>query len=181
MNMKWLKDFLKKMDKTRWLAVGLFGMLLLVIAVPVDDMQEKKQEEEVQKALSSKDLTQNDTQGFEKQLELKLEQMLSSMEGVGKVQVMITFRDQGNAVVEKDISRSSSSSEYERGQYQEETIYEESNGKQPYVSRLELPTVEGVFVIAQGADNSLVKKNIQEAVLALFPLEAHKIKIVKMQ
>ena len=178
--MKWLMDYLKKMDKTKWLIVGLFGLLLLVIAIPADNLQDKRQEQSVQRALMSQEIAENEVQQYEKQLEQKLEQALSRMDGVGKVQVIITFRDLGNAVVEKDISRSDGSSAYGEGQYQEETIYEESSGKQPYVSRKEVPSVEGVLVIAQGAGDSYVKKNIQEAMLALFPLEAHKIKIVKM-
>ena len=43
------------------------------------------------------------------------------------------------------------------------------------------PTVEGVIVIAQGGVNAVVKQNILEAVQALFPVEAHKIKIMKME
>ena len=178
--MKWLMDYLKKMDKTKWLILGLLGMLLLVIAVPVEDLQEKKQEQAAQEALSSQALAVGEPREYEKSLEQKLAQMLSKIEGVGSVQVMITFQDMGKAIVEKDISRSSGQASYTEGQYQEETIYEEVNGKQPYVSRQELPSVEGVLVVAQGAEDSMAKKSIQEAVMALFPIEAHKIKIVKM-
>ena len=42
------------------------------------------------------------------------------------------------------------------------------------------PQVEGVLVVAEGGDNSLVKQNILQSVMSLFPLEAHKITIVKM-
>ena len=40
-------------------------------------------------------------------------------------------------------------------------------------------TVEGV--VAQGATDPAVKKKIQDIVIALFPIEAHKIEIVKMK
>ena len=43
------------------------------------------------------------------------------------------------------------------------------------------PRVEGVIVIAEGGGNAQVKQNILEAVEALFPVEAHKIKIMKME
>jgi len=39
----------------------------------------------------------------------------------------------------------------------------------------------GVVVVAEGAQDSTVKKKIQDIVLALFPIEAHKIEIVKMK
>ena len=38
----------------------------------------------------------------------------------------------------------------------------------------------GVLVLAQGADSAVVKKDITDAVMALFGLEAHKIKVMKM-
>ncbi len=41
--------------------------------------------------------------------------------------------------------------------------------------------MEGVIVIAEGGGNSVVNAQITEAVLALFPIEAHKIKIMKMK
>jgi len=38
-----------------------------------------------------------------------------------------------------------------------------------------------VLVVAQGGGDSGIKRDILDAVMALFPIEAHKIKIVKMQ
>ena len=38
---------------------------------------------------------------YEKTLETRLAQILEGMEGVGNVQVMITFQDQGESVVER--------------------------------------------------------------------------------
>lgn len=41
--------------------------------------------------------------------------------------------------------------------------------------------ITGVLIAAQGADNSVTARNIQQAVMALFQVEAHKIKIMKMK
>jgi stage III sporulation protein AG len=38
-----------------------------------------------------------------------------------------------------------------------------------------------VLVVAQGGGDSKIKREISDAVMALFPIQAHKIKIVKMQ
>ena len=42
------------------------------------------------------------------------------------------------------------------------------------------PQVEGVAVSAEGGGNAKTVQNITEAIQALFGIEAHKIKIVKM-
>ena len=43
------------------------------------------------------------------------------------------------------------------------------------------PEIEGVLVIAQGAGDSAKAAEITEAVMALFGVEAHKIKVMKMK
>ncbi len=48
------------------------------------------------------------------------------------------------------------------------------------MAREVMPKVEGVLVVAQGGGDPKVAKNISDAVLALFPVEVHKIKVVKM-
>ncbi len=63
----------------------------------------------------------------------------------------------------------------------EETVYEESGGeKAPYVSKEILPEIEGVLVVAEGGDSPRIVSDISDAVKALFQVEAHRIKVVKM-
>ena len=63
----------------------------------------------------------------------------------------------------------------------ESSVYEsDGSTESPYISNELTPQVEGVLVVAQGGGNSMVKQNILQSVMALFPLEAHKITIVKM-
>ena len=42
------------------------------------------------------------------------------------------------------------------------------------------PVIEGVLVAAQGGDNLSVVENISEAAMVLFGVEAHKIKVMKL-
>ena len=42
--MKWFSSILKNMDKTRWLILGLGGILLLVIALPTDSRNSDRQD-----------------------------------------------------------------------------------------------------------------------------------------
>ena len=113
------------------------------------------------------------------------------MEGVGKVEVMITLKDEGERVVEKDLNQVGQESTEKNGdasrteqekQYQEETVFSQqsTDGGAPFVSREMRPNVEGVLVVAKGGGDPKIAKNISDAVLALFPVEVHKIKVVKM-
>jgi stage III sporulation protein AG len=64
---------------------------------------------------------------------------------------------------------------------QENTIYStEGSDSVPYVVMRMLPRVEGVLVVAEGAGNGTVNKSVTEMIQALFDVEVHKIKVVKM-
>ena len=179
----------KGIPKNQLLIGGLAGVLLLVIALPTE--QKKQQETELSQGKESGvEQPAANYSGYEKELERKLEEILTAMEGVGKVEVMITLQDNGEQVLEKDISRNSQEVTEEgevkrntyESHYQEETVFvkESGNEGQPFIAKESVPAVEGVLVVAEGGGNGKVAKNISDAVLALFPVEVHKIKVVKM-
>ena len=63
------------------------------------------------------------------------------------------------------------------------TIYtiDERGNSVPYVIKTIPPMVEGVVVIAQGADQIMVRQNIIEAIQVLFDIDMNKITVVKMK
>lgn len=187
-----MQDFMqkikeKKLKRSDWLILVLAGILILIIALPTDT-KEKKQAEKSKENISK----ENNTMGASKdEIERKLEDILEKIDGAGDVKVMITYQDSGTQVVEKDKNTSENSLEEsdstggvrstKEQQLQESTVYEEADaGNTPFVSKELLPKVEGILIVASGGDNQKVKQNISEAVLALFQVEAHRIKIVKM-
>lgn len=176
----------RKPEKSDFLILVLVGILLLVIALPVGNKEEKEQEEP---SVETADRAETQSASGE-ELERRLEDILSRIDGAGEVEVMITYKDSGTYVVEKDISSDSSTQEETDGvssrntkdtQSQQSTVYDQTeSGDTPFISQELTPRIEGILVVAQGGDNTAVKQNISEAVLALFPVEAHRIKIVKM-
>lgn len=187
-----MQDFMqkikeKKLKRSDWLILVLAGILILIIALPTDT-KGKKQAEEVKENISKEN---NTMEASKDEIEQKLEDILEKIDGAGEVKVMITYQDSGTQVVEKDKNTSANSVEEsdstggvrstKEQQLQESTVYEEADaGNTPFVSKELLPKVEGILIVASGGDNQKVKQNISEAVLALFQVEAHRIKIVKM-
>lgn len=185
--MKEWKNIFKSMEKFKkkenLFVLVLVGILLMVISLPTD----KEKNTMTEKVLET---TPKESNQVEK-LEHRLEQILGKVDGVGKVKVMITLKSNGEKIVEKDMENSentSSETDSQGGERKtvdysksESTVFvqTESGTSEPYVTKEMEPEIEGVLVIAQGGDKPSVAKNISEAVLALFPIDAHKIKVMK--
>lgn len=196
------------MGKDQFVICILVGILLIVIAVPSTEKTSRKAAEYglldnksdiIEENNGSEDDIGleiekiNSTEEYERYMENKLEQAISVMEGAGKVKVIVTVSASKELVVEKDmpVTRSNTVENDSEGgsrnvnelNSMEETVYDrKSDGtSSPYVVKTLQPLVEGVVVIAQGGDRPEVKKNITEAIVALFDIEPHKIKIVKMK
>lgn len=160
--------------KNKWLIVFLAGLLILVVSIPVSEPEEKMKTPKKTKEETFEEQNYADT------AEKKLEEAIGTMEGVGKVKVIVTLASSSEKVVEKDTERSEQKTEQTT---RETTVYEENSEREqiPYVSKEISPAIEGVVVIAEGGDKPVVVQNITEAVQALFSVESHKIKVVKMK
>lgn len=178
----------REMKREQWMICGLAGLLLLVIAAPVKQKEQKKTQEEIE-VQSQEQADDQIRQSYEKQLE----GVLSQVEGVGAVQVAVAMESTGKKQVEKDSPEdtSTSSEKGDSGTQRtsqtvntgETTVYEDTGdgGQIPYISSSTYPEIRGVIVVAQGGGNPVIVQQIQEAVMALFHVEAHEIKVLKMK
>lgn len=176
-----IKELVKKYfpQKNQWLIILLVGVLLVVIALPINDNKETLDTSE---SNTDTEVIESETENYEEKMERKLAKILQEIEGVGNVKVMITLKESTEKVVEKDVEESSRTEEGTVDQSSSEsTVYSDndSSGQEPYVSKEISPSVEGVLIIADGGDNSVVVQNITEAIQALFNVEMHKIKVIK--
>ena len=128
---------------------------------------------------------------YREELERELTAFLKSIDGVGDVKVMITLRTSRELVVEREErtqKRITSEADSSGGTrlVEEETqennaIYDTSSQeKTPYVVKTVYPKVEGVVVAASGVGTGRIRTDISETVQALFGLDAHKVKVLKL-
>lgn len=184
-----IRSFGKQRKKEQLLTAVLVVVILLLAFWPSaanHEKQEKQQTEEVQTQVQAEETNADER----KKLEDDLKRILLQVEGVGEVDVAVTMESTGRKLVEKDVPLSESSvdetgngtnSKKESKNSEEATVYlENADGtKAPYVIEETMPVVRGVLVVAQGADDPQVVAEIKEAAMALFHLEAHKIKVMK--
>ncbi|MBE5869272.1 MAG: stage III sporulation protein AG [Lachnospiraceae bacterium] len=190
-----LKGVLK--NKNNLIVIVLLGVLLLVIAIPVDKKEKVKENDQTSQNSAGGnpaggEAEQSEAEAYCAYMEEKLEKILSQVDGAGKVQVIISVKGTGERVVEKDhpVSRSGTQEKDSQGGNREvstvdsgeSTVFVTASGKsEPYLVQVLQPEVEGVVVLAQGAGTGSVSKDIAEMIQVLFGIEAHKVAIVKME
>lgn len=186
---------LKNMKKDQWLIVILAGVLIFVIALPTGNTKREKTSKSetgsAQQMVGKEYAEAEGEEDYETYLEKRLEEFLGKMEGVGKVQVMVTLEDNGEQILEKDEKESRTATEEGGGEtartateveLEYATIFVEENGnKTPYIIRVKNPKVAGVAVVCEGGGNSSVAQNISRTIGALFSIETHKIMVMKME
>ena len=192
--------------KEKFIIFALAGILLLIVCLPVKKTERKSGagsagilsgeqsaggESSAAVKTQSQEPSAEDT--YVQELERELEELLQCMEGAGRVKVMITLQSTGEEIVEKDrpASRSSVTEQDAAGgsrstndmNSEETTVFiTDADGRQiPYVRKKLQPAVAGVAVLAEGGGREQVRRNISEAIQALFGINANKIKIAKMK
>lgn len=197
------------MKKDNFIILILAGVLLFLIAIPMDKQKDSVDNEknilgETVNQLGTSETseetgeieqqwTRDELNSYSDYLEEKLEEKLSCMEGVGKVEVMVSLATSAEYVVEKDIPVTKNNTEEEDAAggsrsvaeftSEETTIFTtDAAGNQiPYVSKSILPQIQGVVVIAQGAGQENLNNQITVVIESLFGIEPHKIAVVKMK
>ena len=182
----------RKMKREQWIVCGLAGLLLLVIATPVKKTDSGENSDEKADRLDISGVEQQVTD-IRREYEQQLTEALYQLEGVGEVKVTVTLESTGKKIVEKDNPQDEqtssqkdsegSESNTQSSSTQETTVYAETeDGSQtPYISSETYPEIRGVLVVAKGGGDPVIVQQIQEAVMALFHVDAHKIKVLKMK
>lgn len=179
--------------KEKWMLFFLGGLLLAVIVFPggkknADSTEQEKQGEhpvtEVSHALTE---AETSITAYERYLSETLEEILSQIEGAGEVKAWVTLasgkeqvftmESEGEQSLLKEEDSVGGSRTEEKNSMNKSVVL--ANDGNPYVVKTLQPKVEGVLVVAEGADKSTVKKNISDAVEVLFGIDAHRIKVAK--
>ncbi|MDR1392267.1 MAG: hypothetical protein LBJ09_03660 [Clostridiales bacterium] len=116
-----------------------------------------------------------------KRFEDELSQILSKVKGVGKVDVKMSFKNTGQKVFEKDVSyiRDESQNERTKTEQSEKTVMEgQTSNQSPVISYERFPEIDGVLVVASGANDESIKLELKDAIKAIFGISFHRIKIM---
>ena len=194
------KELLKKSengkDKKKQIENIIVFIIILIITVLIinsmwssNDKGSKDNNQD-----SSKVLAQTTSVSIDEQndLETKLEDILGSIDGVGKVKVLIKYSESSTVVAmynettsestTKENDKNGGSKDVKETENKKEIVYTDEKGEnKPITEKVVMPVIEGAIITAQGAKDVNVKSSIVSAVEAKTGLAVHKIQVFEMR
>ena len=188
-----LKDKLKNLKKTEnliFLVIILVVTIIFINIILKDDTASSKDEENI--IDNTKILANESSDVTDNNLEKNLEKILSTIKGVGEVNVFINYSESSKTIAMYDEKTTISSTEENDSsggvrnttstETQKDVIFSDSNGgKKPVTEKVIMPVIEGAIITAKGASNASVRSNIINATQAATGLGIDKIQVFEMK
>ncbi len=179
----------KKIENLVFFLIVLIVTLIAINTIIDNDEETEENTNSLYKELAEETVSSSEnTVASTNELEERIENILETMSGVGKVNVLITYSQSSEiiAMYNENSSTSYTTEEDSEGgtRVQEEettnkeVVFTEENGESvPMTQTVINPKIEGVIVTAEGADDVNVKANIIAAVEAVTGVATHKIQV----
>lgn len=193
------KDLFKKKDeqtdqKRKIENIVVFIIILIITVLIINNILSKEDNNtnydsnKVLAGTSSEKEVSTETDHLEKELE----DILETINGVGKVKVLIKYSESSKIVAMYNETNSENKTEENTGdgetksttekETKKEIAYSDENGdSKPITERVVMPVIEGAIITAQGASDANIKSSIVSAVEAVTGLAVHKIQVFEME
>ncbi|SHH08874.1 stage III sporulation protein AG [Tepidibacter thalassicus] len=176
-------------DKKRIYSIVAIIIISMILLISISGIFEEKAQKNYPNAtLVKKEGNIKSSMTKEEILENRLEKILSKIEGVKSVEVMITLETNGeiepafNKVTSTETTQENDSAGGRRvvtTENKTETIVTKNNkqGNEPILLKSIEPKIRGVIVVADGAENIMVKERLFNAVKTVLQVSGHKIEV----
>ncbi|MDB8801895.1 stage III sporulation protein AG [Romboutsia sp. 1001216sp1] len=154
---------------------------IALIAMPSLSPKDNKEKEVVKK--NEPETTSSSNQ--EKNLESKLKEILSKIEGAGEVDIMITFESSEEIQPAYNSNSTTEKTEEKDTKGGERTITTSSDNKtiitsgsnEPIVLKTNEASIKGVIVVSSGASDPTVKETLYDAVQTALQVAGHQVEV----
>ncbi len=183
----------KKIENIVFLIIVLIITVVIINTIWKNDGTKKDTTKDTN-SLSSKILAENpnNENSYQTELETRLENILSTIKNVGKVNVLINYSESSTLVpIYNESTTTSSTEEGDSGggtrnttetESKKDVVFSESSGsKEPVTQKTVMPTIQGAIITAEGAKDVNVKTNIINAVGAVTGLSIDKIQVFETE
>ena len=173
--MIYLKEKLKSLSENqkKALLIVICGVSLLFLVISEASVDKTE--------VSPTDNTRISAQEYIESTEKQLENILSQVQGAGRVHVMITLESCYENVYAGSYSSKSKNSgaDISSDVAEDLVIVKNNDGENGVIVKVYEPVIKGVAVVCEGADSVKVRSSITETVCALFNISSAKVSVTK--
>lgn len=194
---KMIDDFFKNKNISMLIAiVVIITFLLLALNVITPSKGDSNREVSTSSGSESENLNDKSDETkvndeYEREQKEQLISILKKMDGVGSVDVMISFEsgekkvpaydeDTQTSVTEETDSEGGKRVNEQKNDGSKVVMTTRDEGNEPFILQTYKPKVISVFVVAEGAENSKTKYEIQKVVSNLYNLSIDKVNVYSM-
>lgn len=194
---KIIEDSLKNKNISKLVAIVIAVIVLLLALNVLKPSGNTNKEVYTSGIVDDKDLNDtsyksNATEKYELEQKEELISILKKMHGVGSVDVMISFesgekkipaydQDTQTSVTEETDSEGGKRVNEQKNDGSKVVMTTDDKGNEPFIIQTYKPKVISVFVVAEGAENSKTKYEIQKVVSNLYNLSIDKVNVYSMK
>lgn len=198
----WKKELTNIINDKRFLNVVCILLVLVFILLAISSLTtgRRKKSTNMNNAIQSSATIENedldksevDSDNYEAREKKELKNLLTKMENVGEVEVKIYFKSGEIKVPATEKTAREATTEEIDSQGGKRTNFQVDDGSkivmsgngsenQPYILQTNKPEISGVVIVAEGANDSKVKYDVQVAVSSLYGISIDKVNVYPMK
>lgn len=172
-------------EKKKLITLLSLGLICVICLLGINIFQNKNKSAILETPVANENEQETEVTAKKDELELKLTEILKEINGVGDVSVMITYDNSQEiepAYNSSSTKETTSETDSTGGERTVETSSENktivtSDSSKPIVIKTNEAKVKGVLVIASGANDSIVKETLYEAVKTALQISGHQVQV----
>lgn len=178
-----IKNFAQKTIKSKkfQIAFAVFAFVLIFVIFYGSVNKAKDTETKTETKTTETSSTSGAINEFSSGVEKRLKNLISSIGGVGKVEVFVSVDASPQIVIAEEIEEKTvtSGSTTTTTVKKSPVIVKDGSSSTTIVLNEVSPNILGIVVVAEGADNAKIKLKILNAIKALYEIDSNRIEIIE--
>jgi stage III sporulation protein AG len=190
-----LKEYiakLKEVKKTEWIMIILvLSIIISIYASTLNKSSNTNQDDTLPESQSGLHWIENDD-NIESREEQRLKEILSTIKGAGRVEVMITYVSSKEIVTAMNTVESTTTTEEEdnnggtrlinqNDRNSQPSTFNYAEGSKPIILKEVEPEIRGVIIISEGANDIRVKMELMKAVQVALGIKPNQVEVFPMK
>ncbi|MGI5851043.1 MAG: stage III sporulation protein AG [Caldicoprobacterales bacterium] len=190
-----LKEYiakLKEVKKTEWIMIILvLSIIISIYASTLNKSSNTNQDDTLPESQSGLHWIENDD-NIESREEQRLKEILSTIKGAGRVEVMITYVSSKEIVTAMNTVESTTTTEEEdnnggtrlinqNDRNSQPSTFNDAEGSKPIILKEVEPEIRGVIIISEGANDIRVKMELMKAVQVALGIKPNQVEVFPMK